>query len=233
MDQAIENKASQVFGEWAKEGRGDRMAEGHWPRVRQILPRMNLQPGMSCLDVGCGNGYAVRAMAEAVGEPGTVYGVDLSAEMIARARASADNPPNVRFEQARAEALPLDAEKLDRLLSVEMLYYAGDIPAVLKEWARVLKPGGGVWVMMDFYAENPYCTTWPQDLGVPMTLWSEVQYRQAFEQAGFEKIETSRIFDSRPVDVEKFEPGWGYNTPDDVMDFRTRVGSLLVSAVKQ
>lgn len=232
----MSSTVEQVFSQWAREGRGERMAEGHWPRTKQIIARMGIEPGMAGLDVGCGNGYAVRAMAQHTGASGSVLGVDFSADMINTALKNSENPTQVTFQQSAAEKLPLKSACIDHLLSVEMLYYASDISAVLLEWHRVLKPGGSVWVMMDFYEENPYCHTWPADLGVStMALWGEAQYKAAFKQAGFTTVTASRIFDPRlmsDADREAFTPGWGYASPDDVVDFRTKVGSLLVHAQK-
>jgi ubiquinone/menaquinone biosynthesis C-methylase UbiE len=91
-------QAAELFDTWAKAGKGESMAKGHWPMVSQIIDRMNLQPGLQCLDVGCGNGYAVRAIAQRVFPGGQAVGVDVSPGMIQQAQQHPDNPPQVRFE---------------------------------------------------------------------------------------------------------------------------------------
>src|SRR5688572_21455049 len=114
--------ASRWFDTWADNGRADSMAEGHWPAVSQILAKMDLGGGLTCVDVGCGNGYAVRALAERMGHSGSVLGLDVSPHMIQQAEAHEDNPSNVRYEVASADELPMESDSVDRLLSVETLY---------------------------------------------------------------------------------------------------------------
>jgi hypothetical protein len=87
-------------------------------------------------------------------------------------------------------------------------------------------------VMVDFYRDNPYCLSWPGLLVLPLHLFSEHEYRLLFEKAGFSGVSTRRLYNPTPVDVENFTPGWGYDRPEDVTEFRTRVGSLLISGTK-
>jgi ubiquinone/menaquinone biosynthesis C-methylase UbiE len=227
--------ASQLFDTWASAGRGESMARGHWPMVAQILSRMELGPRMACLDVGCGNGYAVRAMAERVMPAGRAVGVDVSAGMIEVAQAHPHNPPHVDYRLTAPSELPFDAETFDRVLSVEAVYYMPDPLAALKEWYRVLKPGGSIWVMVDFYQENPYSATWDSLIDIPMHYLSEKQYRELLEKAGFTAVFSDRLFNLMPLDLDyitNFKPGWGYESINDVRRFRTEIGSLLVSGKK-
>jgi SAM-dependent methyltransferase len=227
--------AVQLFDSWAQAGRGESMARGHWPVVAQILTRMALKSGMRCLDVGCGNGYAVRAMAERVGPEGLAVGVDVSPEMIRSAEGRAENPSNVRFQLSSADRLPFEDEAFDRLLSVEVLYYLPDPVAALKEWNRVLKPGGSLWIMSDFYLENPYSACWDDLIDLPMHYLSEARYRELLEKAGLTAVFSDRVLNPMPLDLDdiaRFKPGWGYETINDVRRFRTEIGSLLVSGKK-
>lgn len=211
------------------------MARGHWPMVAQILTRMQLQPGMRVLDVGCGNGYAVRAMAERIGLQGEAVGVDVSPVMIAQAQEDVRNPANVQFQVSAADALPFADECFDRVLSVEAIYYLPDPQQALKEWVRVLKPGGSLWVMADFYRENPYSASWADLIDLPMRYYGERQYREMLEKAGLTAVSSERLLNPMPLDLDfitSFQPGWGYETVDDVRRFRTEVGSLLVCGKK-
>src|SRR6476659_9041446 len=97
--------AAELFDSWASAGKGESMARGHWPMVCQIIDRMALKPGLQCLDVGCGNGYAVRAMAEKIAPDGLATGVDVSPQMIEEAGRHPDNPANSRFEVSAADQL--------------------------------------------------------------------------------------------------------------------------------
>lgn len=68
-----------------------------------------------------------------------------------------------------------------------------------------------------------------------MHLKSERQYRELLALAGFTEVISKRLFNPEPLDEAykaNFKSGWGYNTIEDVVDFRTRVGSLLLSGKK-
>jgi len=227
--------ASRWFDDWAQVGRDDVMESNHWPAVSQILAMMDLKPGLQCVDVGCGNGYAVRALAQRIGESGYATGIDVSARMIEDAVAHLDNPNHVTYAIGSAEALDFPPESIDRILSVEALYYFPDPLKALKEWNRVLAPGGSVWVMVDFYKENPYSHTWPQFVDIPMKLFAEKELRLLLEKAGFTAVVSERLRHDTPLSEEeqkRFEPGWGYRGLEDVKRFRSDIGSLLVCGKK-
>ena len=222
----------QTFDDWAQSGRADAMADGHWSRTEQIIERMNLQPDMTMLDVGCGNGYAVRAMLDKIGKQGYGVGIDVSSGMVTKAAELSKDYPNASFIEASAEGLPFEGHTFDHILSVEVIYYAQVMDDFLAEMRRVLKPGGRLWVMVDYYREHTFSRVWGDLLGFPVHYLSEENYRQRFNKTDFQNVKTERLFDPRPVDAETFKPGWGYETIDDVVTFRTKMGSLLVYGEK-
>lgn len=225
------NPAALLFDQWAAAGRDESMARGHWPMVCQIVERMALFPGLTCLDVGCGNGYAVRAMAHQVAPTGYAYGVDVAPRMIEQARQHPQSLENTQFQVSQAECLPFGSEQMDRLLSVEAIYYMPDPLMALREFYRVARIGATVWLMMDFYLENPYSHCWADLVEIPMHLYAEQEYRALLLQAGFHSVQANRLLNPLPLTPEEranFKPGWGYERWQDVVDFRTRVGSLLV-----
>jgi ubiquinone/menaquinone biosynthesis C-methylase UbiE len=235
LEKQVSQQAAELFDAWAQAGKGESMAKGHWPMVSQIIQRMELKPGLDCLDVGCGNGYAVRAMAQRIFPGGRAEGVDVSPAMVVEAEQHPDNPPQVRFEVSPADNLPFECDHWNRVLSVEAVYYMPNPLAALKEWYRVLRPGGSVWVMVDFFKENPYCHVWSELMDIPMKLYSEREYRELLEFAGFTAVSSSRLFNPVPLDedyISNFKPGWGYNRIEDVANFRTKVGSLLLTGKK-
>src|SRR5688572_12957911 len=119
--------------------------------TRDILRRRQLvgdalaaRPGETILDVGCGPGFYVTEIADAVGPTGSVVGIDASAPMLAIARHRCEAYDNVRLEECAATSLSIDDQSADAVLSVQVLEYVQDIPRALAEIHRVLRPGGRV-----------------------------------------------------------------------------------------
>jgi ubiquinone/menaquinone biosynthesis C-methylase UbiE len=111
----------------------------------KTLEHAGLKVGESVLDVGCGTGTLAIAAKSHVGFAGKVYGVDVSPEMIARARKKAKKAAaDIAFENAFVENLPFPDATFDVVLSTTMLHHLPDTARrqCLREVGRVLKPGG-------------------------------------------------------------------------------------------
>ncbi len=104
----------------------------------------DLHEGMTVLDLGSGGGIDVLLSARRVGPTGTAYGLDMTDEMLALARANQAKAgvENVHWLKGHIEAIPLPAEAVDVVLSNCVINLSTDKPQVLRETARVLKPGG-------------------------------------------------------------------------------------------
>ena len=217
----------ELFDDWAERGRGEGMEEGHFPRAEQALENMPVMPGDRVVDLGCGNGWASRWLRHCVGDDGQVIGIDFAPKMVALATGHAAGVQGISFLQASFDDLPWEDGEIDHAFSMEALYYADDVNLALREVVRVLRPGGTLTFCTDFYAENPYCHGWQEDMGIPMALKSEQQWCDALKEAGFTATETMRCLDPRPVDegIEPLERA-------DVEDFRRNVGSLAILATR-
>lgn len=103
-----------------------------------------LQPGETVLDLGSGAGIDCFLAAREVGPTGTVIGVDMTPEMVHRARANAANAavPNVEFRLGEIEQLPVADGTVDVIVSNCVVNLSPDKPRVFREALRVLKPGG-------------------------------------------------------------------------------------------
>jgi ubiquinone/menaquinone biosynthesis C-methylase UbiE len=105
---------------------------------------VDLQPGDVVLDLGSGGGIDVLLSARRVGPTGTAYGLDMTDEMLDLARSNQTKAgiENVHWLKGHIEAIPLAANTVDVVLSNCVINLSTDKPEVLREAARVLKPGG-------------------------------------------------------------------------------------------
>jgi len=107
--------------------------------LRETLKRIHIKQGQNVLDVGCGTGALLKALAKAY--PGVALaGVDSTQEMLAVARQRL--PEAIRLKQAGAEKLPFDNKSFDMVISCNMFHYIREPAAALAEMRRVLKPAG-------------------------------------------------------------------------------------------
>jgi arsenite methyltransferase len=105
---------------------------------------LDLEPGQVVLDLGSGGGIDVLLSARRVGPSGKVYGLDMTDEMLALARANQQKAgaTNVEFLKGTIEAIPLPESSVDVVISNCVINLSSDKDAVLREAFRVLKPGG-------------------------------------------------------------------------------------------
>lgn len=107
-----------------------------------------LEPGARVLDIGSGAGTDSLIAAQMVGPTGRVTGIDMTPEMLAKARASAAamNATNVEFVAGEAEALPFENESFDIAISNGVIDLLPDKDTVFDELHRVLTPGGRIQI---------------------------------------------------------------------------------------
>ena len=118
--------------------------------VQSIIQSLNLPLSSKGIDIGCGIGSNTMLLTTAVGQSGHVTGVDLSEEFLAHARQSAigrNLSHQSDFQKASMYNLPFDDNSFDWSWSMDCAGYApGDKQSVFREMARVVKPGGEVFV---------------------------------------------------------------------------------------
>jgi len=140
---AFYNKISNVY---------DLLADQSEEPIRRAgLEKLNARPGEKVLEIGCGTGHCLVALAQAVGDAGKIYGIDLSDEMLKIARENLEKEglaDRVELICEDAGKLPYAAETLDAIfMSFTLeLFDTPEIPEVLAECKRVLRPGGRIVV---------------------------------------------------------------------------------------
>ncbi len=109
---------------------------------RVTLEQLDVRPGDQVLEVGFGGGELIESLLAAGAE---VTGVDISDAMIARAKGRfrrAEAAGRARFLSGSANSLPLERGAVNKACSVNAIYFWKDAGAVLREFARVIRPGG-------------------------------------------------------------------------------------------
>lgn len=107
-----------------------------------------IKPGDTVLDLGSGAGFDCFLAARKTGPEGRVIGVDMTPEMLERARANAEKGgyTNVEFRQGNIESLPVEADSVDVVISNCVINLSPDKPQVFGEVRRVLRPGGQAFI---------------------------------------------------------------------------------------
>jgi arsenite methyltransferase len=218
----------EEFNRWAEAGRGEGMEQDHWPITRPALEMMRIARDENLLDVGCGAGWLSRALARGVPD-GRVVGMDISDEMIRRARAASVDFENLVFVVGQVSEIPWEANFFTKAISVESSYYWPDPEKGLREIRRVLDEGGSAWIIINYYKDNPHSHQWGRLLPIPTHLLSADEWAALFRNAGFANVEHRRIPDPTP-NPEVYTGKW-FRDAKQLADFR-REGALLVHGTK-
>lgn len=123
-----------------------------------------LERGQTVLDLGSGAGFDCFLAASRVGAEGRVIGVDMTPQMVSRARenAASAGAANVEFRLGEIEHLPVADATVDAIISNCVINLSPDKPAVYRDCFRVLRPGGRLFIS-DVVALRPLPSTWPED----------------------------------------------------------------------
>ena len=186
-----------------------------------------LKPGEVVLDLGSGAGFDCFLAAKRVGSSGRVIGVDMTADMVSKARANAAklDAKNVEFRLGEIEHLPVADQSIDVILSNCVINLSPDKAAVFRDAYRALKPGGRL-AIADVIAIAPIPEALSKEVlavtGCIAGAANEDELTKLLQRAGFENVrievnEASRSF------IQDWMPGSGAES---------YVASATVEAVK-
>ena len=154
----------------------------------------DLHEGETVLDLGSGGGADVLISAGRVGPTGKAIGLDMTDEMLELARANAADAgvTNVEFLEGYLEEMPIPDASVDVIISNCVINLSGDKPRVLKEAARVLRPGGR-FAVSDVIADPDMDEATKADMaawtGCVAGALTEAEFRSALEDAGLTDVE--------------------------------------------
>jgi arsenite methyltransferase len=202
----------------------------------------SLKKGETVMDLGSGAGFDCFLAAQRVGENGKVIGVDMTPEMIDKARANArkSSVKNVEFRLGEIENLPAADSSIDAIISNCVINLSPDKKMVFQEAYRVLKPGGRVMV-----SDIVLTKTLPENIKNSIEAYvgciagasMESEYLGAIKAAGFKDITVvdESVFPIESIISEPEALEVMYNlklTPEKMREMATTVKSIKVSAVK-
>jgi SAM-dependent methyltransferase len=182
-------------------------------RPRLVRDAIAAAPGEHIMDVGCGPGFYLAELIDAVGPDGWMMGVDLSADMLAAAARRCEGHDNIELRAADATALPVDDASLDAAFSVQVLEYVPDVTAALAEMHRGLKQGGRLvvwdvdwatvsWRSSDQGRMTRVLSAWDEHLAhpsLPRTLAADMR------RAGFADVQVEPyVFATDVFDAEAY-----------------------------
>ena len=176
------DETKKLFDEWAVTGRAEEMETGHGVTVNKFLDSISFDKPFSFLDVGCGNGWIVRKIAQLPNCKKAV-GIDKSKKMISIA-ISKQISKKEKYLSVNLESWKY-LGKFDIIFSMESLYYSVPMEPALSKIFKILRTNGFFYCGTDFYSDNYLTKRWKKVMKVPMDLRSKTEWKNMFRKIGF------------------------------------------------
>ena len=186
-------KATEVFNEWAQNGKDEGMKKNHFNSYRYIKEIIKKEfkntKNISMADIGCGNGWATRDLLKESFIT-KAHGYDGALKMIEKAQSNIGGPS---FFCTNLNNWKPD-KKFDIIYSMEVIYYLKDpqnfIQQCYKKW---INPGGLFIAGVDHYKENKPSLSWPEDLNVLMQTKSINDWRNILIHNNFSNCSVRQV----------------------------------------
>ncbi len=197
------DKVRETFDEWANIGRSELMEKEHSRSVLKFLKTIPFENPFSFLDIGCGNGWVVRKIAQ-LQNCKKAIGIDKSKFMIAKANSKKKSSKEAYFNSS-VETWKFRG-KFDYVFSMESLYYIYPMEGALKKIYQLLKPDGKFFCGTDYYSNNRATAKWSKKMKMPLDLRSKREWKKMFDDVGF-KTKTRQVKD--PSNRKKWKREFG------------------------
>jgi len=185
------DKVKETFDKWALTGRAELMEREHSKTVIKFLKTISFEKPFTFLDVGCGNGWVVRKIAEKKSCKKAI-GIDKSKNMLKKSLHKKKFSKE-HYLQADIQSWNYRG-KFDFIFSMESIYYSESLDLALSKIYKLLKDKGQFFCGTDFYKENKATSRWSIQMKIPMHLKSKKEWVELFKKHGF-KTKTRQIKD--------------------------------------
>jgi ubiquinone/menaquinone biosynthesis C-methylase UbiE len=168
-----------------------------WDKIRKdyydeelrgvIIQEANIKAGNVVLDIGCGTGFLLLGAAKSLGKDGKVIGVDISEEMLKKAKENLSKAgvSNIEFKVGDAENIPLEDNSVDTVVGNMVLHHCPNPESAIKEMARVLKSKGKL-VLADM---EEHKEKWLKDEMADLWLGFNLgKVKQMLQKAGLRRV---------------------------------------------
>lgn len=159
---------------------------GHAPLIRHAMSQINLAPGMTALDIGCGGGYAIQCMAE---RGARVYGVDISPVSVRKSRRKNSRyirKGQVSIDLAGVDDMSFEPSAFDLITAFETVYFWQNLRANLRKVHELLKPGGEFFIALEVYKKDGKVMNLPGFFSsLEMKVYSAEELVGSLREAGF------------------------------------------------
>ncbi|NIP61888.1 MAG: methyltransferase domain-containing protein, partial [Nitrosopumilaceae archaeon] len=179
------DKVEKTFDSWAKSGRAELMEEEHYKTVSRFLDKIQFKNEFTFLDIGCGNGWVIRKIANLPNCKKAV-GIDKSSNMIKAASSKKQSRKEV-FYTADIETWNYKG-RFDYIFSMESMYYVKDLSHSLSKIYKLLKQDGEFFCGTDYYKDNKSTAHWSKMLKLDLHLLSKSEWKKILESAGFKTV---------------------------------------------
>lgn len=193
---------------------------------QKVMDVLQLKAGQKVLDVGSGPGYLASDMSAIVGRSGEVHGVDISEELLALARKRYADQAQLKFHNANAASLPFPSAYFDVVVVTQVLEYLADVDAALREFHRVLRPGGRILVLDTDWDSIVWHSNHPERMKKILQVWDEHLVDPYLPRTLMAKLANTGFRQECQTIIPLFNPQFAEDT------FSNRMIDLIGSFVK-